>query len=182
MGYYLESYKTEDGFDILRLLEDDFLNSVRLLWNERQYTSAIKLLLSSIDTVSFLAYGDEPNAFCKWVDAYVDLDELKVNSTELWELRNGLLHMTHNESRKVSQGRTKRVIYYMGSKQDFGDDSEVVYLHSNQFLASILNAISKYTKEIAASKESMDLFISKYNLIFSDSRYIKVQSTKLNKS
>ena len=83
MTDYLSRYVTEAGFDIPKLLNDDFFAPIKLLFNNRHYVSATKLRLIFIDTMSFLESGwSDPSSFQDWLDRYVDLKCLAWISTE----------------------------------------------------------------------------------------------------
>ena len=113
---YVPKYLTDDGFDLPRLLDDDFFHSIRLLFNHRYYVSAAKLLMTFIDTVGFVEFGDTgENTFVKWLDVYADLTPVGVTAEELWEHRNSLLHMTSPDSRRVLAGRVKRLTSFVGN-------------------------------------------------------------------
>ncbi len=67
---YLELYMKDQGFDLPNLINDDFFLSIKLLYNNRHYVSAAKLLFSCIDTVAYLEFGDISKIFQKWLDCY----------------------------------------------------------------------------------------------------------------
>jgi hypothetical protein len=99
------------------LLDEDHFNAIRLLYNAEHYVSATKLLLSFIDTLAYLEFGDTRDAFKKWLHAYAALTELHLTPEELWELRNALLHLTSLESRKVRAGAVSRLVPYVAHPQ-----------------------------------------------------------------
>src|SRR5438270_13625772 len=102
---YLNLYMTPAGLDIPRLLNDDFFEAIRLLFNSRKFVSSLKLLLSFLDTIAFLDSGESGGPhFQRWLDTYVDLSTVGATSQELWEHRNSLLHMTNLDSRRVLGG------------------------------------------------------------------------------
>ena len=111
---YLSAYMTPRGFDFPRLFNDDFFLAIRLTYNNKHYVSCTKLLVSFLDTVAYLAFGDAPKNFQQFLDKYADLSTIAVASEELWEFRNALLHMTNNESRKVNQGSVRRLLSMWG--------------------------------------------------------------------
>lgn len=59
----------------------------------------------ALDTVAFIDKGDVKDNFCLWLDAYADLKPPGITAKELWEFRNGLLHMTNLHSRSVATGK-----------------------------------------------------------------------------
>ena len=113
MQDYLSVYLTPDGFDMPRLLNDDFFLGIKLCWNHGRYVSTAKLLMSFLDTVAYLEYGDTPRNFQRWLDSYANLAAIGVTSEELWEFRNSLLHMTTLDFRKVTAGHVRRLTFYV---------------------------------------------------------------------
>ena len=108
-------YIKDGHFDLCAMVNDDFVLAIRKTWNETHYTSCLKLLVSFIDTMAFVDAGDSTSAaFKAWVDAYIDLAPVGISSTELWEHRNALLHMTTYDSRKVTSGAVRRIVPYIG--------------------------------------------------------------------
>ncbi len=95
MEDYLESYTTPDGFDMQRLLNDDYFNAIKLLFNSKYYVSCMKLIVSFVDTVSYLEFGDTPGAFVRWLKTYSAIDKLGITEQQLWEHRNSILHMSN---------------------------------------------------------------------------------------
>ena len=112
---YLTEYLTEKGFDLSQLINDDYLSAIKLLYNNSYYVSALKLLLSFIDTVAYLEFGDVRGNFQRWLDLYTKLGFMDISSDELWEMRNSFLHMTNHDSRKVLKGEVRRLMFYVGT-------------------------------------------------------------------
>ena len=77
MPDYLESYITPDGFDMPKLIHDDYFDAIKVLFNGKQYVSCMKLLLSLIDTISFIEFGDVQGNFIKWLESYSSLEKLE---------------------------------------------------------------------------------------------------------
>ncbi|WP_192459591.1 hypothetical protein [Musicola keenii] len=111
MSDYLDKYIVDGRFLIKNLLVDDHVKPIHLLFNNKHYLSSIKLLMSFIDTVGYLEFGDVNRAFPMWLDNYCDLSTLEVNADEIYELRHSLLHMTNLNSRRVVQGKERRISY-----------------------------------------------------------------------
>ena len=112
---YLRAYRTGGMLDLARLLNDDYFDAIKLLYNTRHFVSAAKLLMSFLDTVAFVDLGDPRGTFLPWLAAYADLAPLGVTAKELWEFRNGLLHMTNLSSRAVIAGLTSPLILFCGT-------------------------------------------------------------------
>ena len=111
----LDKYLTDEGFDYNRLLDDDFLDAIRLLWKHNHYIPALKLLFIMLDTLAFVEFGDDQNVFVKFMDRYFDLSRVNVTALELWEFRNGLLHTTNPDLRKVRLKKVPRLVIMVTS-------------------------------------------------------------------
>ncbi|MGC0954893.1 hypothetical protein WKH09_15960 [Pantoea agglomerans] len=111
MPDYLDKYFLDGVFKFKELLVDDHVKPIHLLFNNKHYLSSIKLLMSFIDTVAYLEFGNVKKSFPNWLDRYCDLESLDITSGELYELRHSLLHMTNLNSHKVIQGKERRISY-----------------------------------------------------------------------
>ncbi|HUW52386.1 MAG TPA: hypothetical protein VMV99_03050 [Rhodanobacter sp.] len=82
---YFERFFTKDGFDFGGLLNADFFQPVRILFQAQHYVSATKLLVVAIDSVAHIEYGDTPGSFTNWLSTYTHLAKLGIIPDELWE-------------------------------------------------------------------------------------------------
>ncbi len=175
---YLDAYISNEGFDIPKLLDDDYFSAIKLLFNNKHFVSCAKLIVSFIDTVAFVDNGDlrDECSFQLWLDAYADLTTLDVTSKELWEFRNGLLHMTSLSSRSVLSGKVSRLVPYTGypviprppSRQ--GEK----YLHLNSLIEVLANATAEWIKSYNSELGKLAHFVSRYDLVISDARARKI--------
>ena len=112
--------RTEDlGFKIYYA----FFQGVLVLWERGLYISAMKLLLCSIDTVTFLKYTKNTGKeFQEWLNDYVDLVPVGITAEELWEHRNALLHMTTLHSNAIQKGK----VNYLSPCKDGADPAPPV--------------------------------------------------------
>ena len=116
---YFPSYIVNGRLDLPRLINDDFFLAIKICYNSGYYTSATKLLMCFIDTISYISFGTSSGkSFQEYLDRYCDLKKVGITSLELWEHRNGILHMTNLESRKITKGEVKRLISYVGTLTD----------------------------------------------------------------
>lgn len=169
---YLKSYMTEEGLDLSRLIDDDYFKAYKLVFNAGYYVSATKLLLSCIDSLAFIEEGDKGNPFLTWLKKYAELNPHGVNAEELWELRNGLLHMTNLNSREVKKGKHPRIVVYSGGIKEVhlpvGEDFK--YLNLYDFFHTIAKAIEKWIQSYQKNPEKMISFVKRYDMTVSDSR------------
>jgi len=173
---YLLIYRTRDGFDISRLLNDDFLRAFKLCWNNRHYVSAAKLLMSFLDTLGYLEFGDTPRNFQRWLETYADLTVIGVAADELWEFRNSLLHMTNLESRKVTAGHVRRLTFYVAQSLPKGfpnDSGDAKHFGLWQlFDQVIVEALVKYADSFNVDRHKFSVFVDRYDRLVSASRYV----------
>mgnify|MGYP000299537443 CR=1 FL=1 len=172
---YITKYAKEEGFDFNELIDDDYFNAIRMLFNNRKYVSCSKLIVSFIDTISYLEFGDVQGAFVKWLNEFSRIESLSITPNELWEFRNSILHMTNLNSRKILSGKEKRIrfivtkrwskkypIYYEGDK--LFNLSDLIYVLSE--------CIGEWVKKMNANREKYQLFFERYDTIVSDERMI----------
>ena len=171
---YLVIYTTDSGIDIPRLINDDYLVAVKLLWNSRKYISALKLLFSMIDTLGFIEYGPVNGCFSKWLDEYCALEELSVTSEELWELRNSLLHMTNLDSRRTKKGTVRRLLPIFTANENeypLEPDDALGYFHARRFCTETLpQGIGNWVQTYNVHREKFMDFVTRYDTVISEAR------------
>lgn len=174
---YLTHYMTEEGFDLSRLVNDDYLLAIKLLYNNRHYVSALKLLMSFIDTIAFLEFDDTHRNFQKWLDQYVNLSDLQIVSDELWEMRNSLLHMTNVDSRKVRKGDVQRLMFYVGTLTKGLPDKtdEAKYFELMGLIRAVAYGVDRWANSYNIDRTKFQIFVDRYDRIISDSRYQTVK-------
>jgi hypothetical protein len=172
---------TEKGFDFPRLINDDFFESIKILLRERRFISALKLLLSFIDTMGFLEFeeSETKNVFCEWLEAHVNLQAVGVSSLELWEYRNGLLHMSNLNSRKVNKGEVKPLIACVGLQ-----DSDILPNPENEKLFrlevlvhEVIEGIEHCIQCLSENSEFLPSFLERYDLVVSDHRVVSMRKS-----
>lgn len=169
---YLNAYIRNGQFDLPQLIEDDYFKAIKVVYNAGRYVSATKLLLSFLDTVAFIEFGDVQNNFAQWLSTYADLDCVGINAQELWEFRNALLHMTNAHSRRVIAGKTPRLVFYVGEiPQSVHLNTESVkYFDLKALLGEVVVAVSKWIETYNCDRSKFESFVGRYDLILSDSR------------
>lgn len=165
-------YVDDKGFHFDNLINDDFMEAIRILFNAKQYVSSMKLLMICVDTVSYLEFGDIPKNFHKWLDTYVDLTVLNITADELWEFRNSVLHMTNLDSRKVQSGKVKRLMFYVAhpTTKYVKETDEGKTFNFKDLLDALVLGISKWSLSYNVQKEKFETFLNRYDRIISDKR------------
>lgn len=174
--YYLKAYMSEKGFALSELINADFFDAIRILYNNQKFVSSLKLLMSAIDTFSFLEYGDRPNNFKDWLDKYCDLSVLKLTNSELWEYRNSILHMTNSYSRKVINKKINQLSFYVGENDlpYMISNGEAKYFNLFSLINCIAEGIDNWGESFNSERSKFEIFCDRYDLIMSDQRYSKL--------
>ncbi len=169
---YLVHYVDGAQFRFTDLIHDDYFQAIRTLFNARLYVSCAKLLLSCIDTLAFVEFGDVPGNFPKWLDTYVDLSPQGISSEELWEFRSSLVHMTNLASRKVVSGKVSPIMPYVGGPATFASINEGAPKPFNLYglIVSIGDGIGRWAESYNEDRGKLLSFIERYDLTISDSR------------
>ncbi len=182
MEDYLESYITVDGFDMPKLIHDDYFQAIKLLFNAQHYVSCMKLIAAFIDTISFIEFGDVQGSFVKWLKSYSSIGRIGITENQLWEFRNSILHMSNIDSRRVLSIKEKRISFCVASKGYVPpSDFEAKYFNLKDLIDEIAQSLSNWFQSYNKHPEKMVAFIERYDRVISDSRYaIKVLDNSPN--
>ena len=170
---YLVHYVDGKHFRFNALINNDYFKAIKLLFNAGLYVSCAKLLMSCIDTLAFVEFGDVPGNFTRWLDSYVDLKALGITSDELWEFRNSVVHMTTLKSRKVAAGKVSPIAPYVANPATVLSPSpgslKPFNLHS--LIVNVTVGIEAWLKSYNQDRNKFLTFIERYDLTISDSRF-----------
>ncbi len=176
---YLEKYMTPQGFDLPLLINNDYLKAIKLLFNKHHYVSCMKLFVSLIDTMAFIEFGDMRGNFVKWLNDFANLDKVGITPSQLWELRNSILHMSNLDSRKVLNGSEKRISFCVAESGYVPeDDPEIQYFNLMDFIRVISEALSVWSSSYNDNPIKRTAFIERYDLIISDDRLAIAERSK----
>jgi hypothetical protein len=172
MPDYLVEYRQGNQFNFSQLFNDDYFESIKLLFNANRYVSSAKLLLICVDTIAFIEFDDSPKNFQKWLDQYCDLSTLKISSEELWELRNSMLHMSNLNSKKVKKGSVNRISFYVGAIGSVNGNTttSMKWFNLIELIHAVAAGISKWGEAYNRDPSKWGDFIERYDTIVSDSR------------
>ncbi len=172
---YLDLYMTENRFDFPQLIQDDYFDAIHMLWNRRKYVSCLKLVFSAIDTFGYIAYGPGRGRECfvRWLDDYCPIQELELTSSELWELRNSLVHMTNLDSHQVRSRNVRRLLPYINHPDrnvpTVIDDMKV--FHVARFVCVVLpHGIEHWLRSYNSRPRKFSEFVERYDTIVSEAR------------
>jgi hypothetical protein len=170
---YLGAYVTTSGLNVHDLLFDDFTKAIKLLYENKHYVSAMKLIVSFIDTLAYLEFGDMARNYVDWLTKYAALAPVGVTPSELWEFRNAMLHMTNPLSRKVMSGKVPPLGFFIDptSKNVRIDRNSGTKMFSFEaFYEAIIQALDVWTKSHSGNLEKQLGFIRRYDTILSEGR------------
>ena len=172
MPDYLVEYTDGQHFHLDRLIDDDFFSAIRILFQNKHYVSASKLLMCCIDTLAFVEFGDTRGNFANWIERYCDLSSLGVTAGELWEFRNAVLHMTSLDSKKVIAGKVGRIVPYValrGSVPPQNSDHAKPF-NLLQLIDAVAAGIGRWGDSYNDAPDKNLDFISRYDMTISDKR------------
>jgi hypothetical protein len=169
---YLVHYTDGKEFRFTELIHDDYFKAIRTLFNAKLHVSCAKLLMSCIDTLAFIEYGDVSNNFTRWLDSYADLSSHGIDSNELWEFRNSVLHMTNLASRKVSLGKVSPIMPYVGGPDRLPVIAPKIPKAFNLYglILTIGEGIGKWGETYNTDRDKILKFIERYDTTIFDSR------------
>jgi hypothetical protein len=170
---WLQKYTSDEGIHFSQLIHDDYFLAIKLTFNAGLYVSAMKLLTSCIDSLAYIEYGDDRTCtpFVRWLDTYADLSPLGITATELWELRNGILHMTNINSSKVRSNKVRRVSFRIGdSPQIPREAGGVYYFEFLGLIQAFAQAQSRWIESYDRDRDKFAKFVERYDETISDSR------------
>lgn len=177
---WLIGYLDNQGLHLDQLINDDFFDAIRLLYNQEHYVSAMKLLMICIDTVSYLEFGDRDKNFQDWLTIYTNISDLNISANELWEFRNSLLHMTNLDSRKVERKQETRLLFYVSHPdihyQEAGDEGK--YFKFIDLINCIGLGIQRWASTFNEERNKFETFVKRYDRILSDKRMTYIHYKK----
>lgn len=171
MDDWIIKYNTGGAFDLPQLIHDDYFLAIKLTFNAGLYVSATKLLVSCIDSIAYIEYGDERKflPFVRWLKTYADLTQVGITAEELWELRNSLLHMTNLSSRKVNEQKVRRISFRVGGKPETDADG-TYYFNFADLRDAFAKALGTWIESYNLDRSKFAKFVQRYDETISDSR------------
>lgn len=177
---WLTHYTTDEGVDIPRLINDDYFAAIRLTFQHGMYLSSMKLLMSCIDSIGYIEFGSH-NSFKEWLNQYAQLEKLGITAEELWEMRNGILHMSNLESKKIIQGKVRRISFFVAdNKASFFHETEHVYYFNFKELINVYaDALKVWMSSYNEIPDKFLTFITRYDKTVSDNRLFFIKNSEI---
>ena len=173
MNDYAEKHIKDGYFDFASLINDDFVLAIKQLYNAKHYTSALKLLLSFIDSMAFVAYGDcTQQIFKQGLAVYAHLISVSITADQLWRHRNSLLHMSTYESRRVQAGTIAKLVPYVGINSPTTPAQGFRYYSLYDLIQTVMTGTGKYILALDVSEPMRECFCGNYEKIISDSHMV----------
>lgn len=171
---YLRHYTSESGFDLPQLMNDDYFKAIKLLFNGSCFVSAAKLLMSCIDSIAYVEFGDAQRNFQNWLATYTDIQSLGISEDELWEFRNSVLHMSNLSSRKVLAGTVDKLILCVGPPHNVPAEPRTKYFSFMGLVNVVADGISRWSATYNTDLQKRITFVERYDMTISDSRLLRV--------
>ena len=179
---WLADYTTDAGIDLPQLVHDDYFLAIKLTFNAGLFASAMKLLVSYIDSLAYIEYGERQSVpFIKWLDAYADLTPLGITAPELWELRNEILHVA-NVGTSVRSSNVRRISFRVGapSLARREEPTDIFYFEVYDLVQEFVDAQARWLATYKKDPEKFAQFVDRYDATVPDSR-IAVHRTAVRK-
>lgn len=179
MHDWLVVYTKGDTIRINDLIHDDYFKAIKLLFNAQHLASASKLLMSCIDTLAYVEFGDQRGNFSLWLDQYAELTPLGVTSSELWEFRNAVIHMTSTSSRAVLAGKAPSLMPYIGSDElaERAKTPDMKPFNLYTLILAVALGVQKWAETYNHDRTKFEKFVERYDRTISDSRYAKMDDS-----
>ena len=170
---WLAAYVTPSGLRVDDLLFDDFTAAIKILYEHKHYVSAMKLIVSFVDTIAYLEFGDVAGNYGMWLTKYATVAPVGVTTSELWEFRNAILHMTNPLSRKVVSGDVVPLGFYVGTTSKtvrIDLDSGTKMFSFEALYDAIIQGVGVWTKSYCGDLAKQLELIHRYDKILSEGR------------
>ena len=121
--------------------------------------------------------GDTDKNFVQWLNAYADLTKLGITSTELWELRNSLVHMSNLDSRRVLRGHERRISFFVGPRgMATMHDPDLIYFNLSDLIGVVADANTKWLTDMKGDEEQFRRLVQRYDRVLGDARVAKMRA------
>ena len=152
-------------------------NGIELCINQKLQLPALTLIYSTIDSLSWIAYGDKEGnkvQFTKWVDEYLVNEKfLDVTSLDLYSARCAIIHTLTSNS-KSSNKKEASILYYSwgDANKSLGQESieksginKLKIIHINDLFESLKQGTLEFTKNNNLNKNVLDRITQHYTNI-----------------
>lgn len=102
---------------IHNVIQYQIKGGIRVCFEHKHYTSAVKLIFAGMDTMAYLSLPPErvtvkPRHFVKWAETYIRLPgEIQLSGQELYAARNSALHTHSAHISKHDNDRRRSIMY-----------------------------------------------------------------------
>lgn len=171
MEDYLTKYTAADGINLMQMFDDDYFKAIRLLFNNGLLVSSTKLLMIFIDTAAYVEFGDRQGNFNLWLDTFAPLSDIDLAANEIWELRNGVLHMSNLHSRAVLNRKVMRLLPCINLGTTIIDNiNNEKRFDMLQLIDVIARGVGAWMESYNKNPEKIEKFVERYDTVISDAR------------
>lgn len=150
------------------------INATQCLRDGGHHIASLMIVYAAIDQMAWLSIEREKSDssdFRKWVEKYMlDKNPLGCTSDELWEARNGLLHMGTAESAAHLNGKVKNKIYYTTGPIHCVENKleNTIMIRSEDLITSFLCGVLWFINEIERNTTKLNIANSKIQRAFKE--------------
>lgn len=161
--------------DVLKIVEygTKLTESMVILRNQKHAIPALMLCYAAIDQMAWLAIARERSNgsdFKDWVSKFI-LPRLpgEVTTDELWEARNGLLHMGTAESQANRNDSTIRKVYYTvgGVACTRNDAPDVTFVNSDELFEAFGASVFWFAEDLKEDQSRLSIALKKLERMLS---------------
>lgn len=148
------------------------IDATQCLRDAGHHVASLMIVYAAIDQMAWLSIeSDKSNRsdFKKWVEKYMlEKNPFGCTSDEIWEARNGLLHMGTPESVAHHSGKVKNRIYYttgpIHCTKNYLPDA--IIIRSENLIASFIAGVLWFINEIEGDAIKLDVATRKIQCSF----------------
>lgn len=151
------------------------IEAVGLLHQHHMYIQAITLALVYIDHMSWIAVDDDahsPSDFKEWVDRYLtSKNPIGCNSNDLWEARNGIVHMGTSESNNYVKRGADKIHFYRKLDVSLKPDADFIFIDIDMLIGSFAAGILHFRLDVENQRERHDKVRAKLDKLLINKLY-----------
>jgi hypothetical protein len=144
-------------------------DAIGILFQNKHHESALILLFSWVDRLSWLAIKSEYSTgadFKSWLNKYLFIEgsKLECNANDLWASRCGLLHTGSAEARDVINGKARSIYYFSGVTGVATLDKQL-FVNTSDLHLGLAEASFRFLIDLTNSSEALMVANSKLDKI-----------------
>lgn len=139
------------------------IEAMQCLRDGGHHVASLIIVYAAIDQMAWLAIENEKSTsadFKSWVDKYMlNTNPFGCTSGELWEARNGLIHMGTAESAAHLRGTVKNRIYYTTGPIQCTENksSDAIIIRTEELIGSFMAGVLWFASDIEGNPNRLEI-------------------------